>query len=152
MLNRRLMLKEQVWRGEGDAGRRKSKSCSTGASPARKGREGSRRVEKGREGSRRVEMGREAGRLSVEVLPRTATSTLTKLLSSVLECCFTSTKTVDLLGTGAQDVHLDFHTAPEFWWLCSYLSSEGPAWCQITSDATPPSVMKCPPPFVTLIA
>ena len=59
-------------------------------------------------------MGREAGRLSVEVLPRTATSTLTQLLSSVLECCFTSTKTVGLLGTGAQDVHLDFHTAPEF--------------------------------------
>ena len=29
---------------------------------------------------------------------------------------FTSTETVDLLGTGAQDGHLDFHTAPE---LCS---------------------------------
>ena len=24
------------------------------------------------------------------------------------ECCFTSTETVGLLGTGAQDVHLDF--------------------------------------------
>ena len=32
-----------------------------------------------------------------------------------LKCCFTSTETVGLLGTGAQDVHLDFHTAPEFW-------------------------------------
>ena len=31
----------------------------------------------------------------------------------VVECCFTSTETVGLLGTGAQDVHLDFHTAPE---------------------------------------
>ena len=31
-----------------------------------------------------------------------------------VECCFTSTKTVGLLGTGAQDGHLDFHTAPEF--------------------------------------
>ena len=31
------------------------------------------------------------------------------------ECCFTSTKTVGLLGTGAQDGHLDFHTAPELW-------------------------------------
>ena len=31
-----------------------------------------------------------------------------------LKCCFTSTETVGLLGTGAQDVHLDFHTAPEF--------------------------------------
>ena len=32
---------------------------------------------------------------------------------SLLKCCFTSTETVGLLGTGAQDVHLDFHTAPE---------------------------------------
>ena len=28
-------------------------------------------------------------------------------------CCFTSTETVGLLGTGSQDGHLDFHTAPE---------------------------------------
>ena len=34
----------------------------------------------------------------------------------LVECCFTSTETVGLLGTGAQDGHLDFHTAPE---LCS---------------------------------
>ena len=34
-----------------------------------------------------------------------------------LKCCFTSTETVGLLGTGAQDVHLDFHTAPELWVL-----------------------------------
>ena len=26
----------------------------------------------------------------------------------VTECCFTSTETVGLLGTGAQDGHLDF--------------------------------------------
>ena len=31
---------------------------------------------------------------------------------SWLKCCFTSTETVGLLGTEAQDVHLDFHTAP----------------------------------------
>ena len=31
----------------------------------------------------------------------------------LLKCCFRSTETVGLLGTGAQDVHLDFHTAPE---------------------------------------
>ena len=31
----------------------------------------------------------------------------------MLKCCFTSTETVGLLRTGAQDVHLDFHTAPE---------------------------------------
>ena len=30
-------------------------------------------------------------------------------------CCFTSTETVGLLGTGAQDGHLDFHTAPELY-------------------------------------
>ena len=34
-------------------------------------------------------------------------------LVSEAECCFTSTETVGLLGTGAQDGHLDFHTAPE---------------------------------------
>ena len=28
----------------------------------------------------------------------------------LLKCCFTSTETVGLLGTGAQDGHLDFHT------------------------------------------
>ena len=33
--------------------------------------------------------------------------------SGLLKCCFTSTETVGLLGTGAQDGHLDFHTAPE---------------------------------------
>ena len=31
----------------------------------------------------------------------------------LVECCFTSTETVGLLGTGALDVHLDFHTPPE---------------------------------------
>ena len=30
-----------------------------------------------------------------------------------LKCCFTSTETVGLSRTGAQDIHLDFHTAPE---------------------------------------
>ena len=32
-----------------------------------------------------------------------------------LKYCFTSTETVGLLGTGAQDGHLDFHTAPELY-------------------------------------
>ena len=36
----------------------------------------------------------------------------------LLKCCFTSTETVGLLGTGTQTVHLDFHTAPE---LCTHL-------------------------------
>ena len=31
----------------------------------------------------------------------------------MVECCFTSTETVGLSGTGAQDGHLDFHTGPE---------------------------------------
>ena len=38
----------------------------------------------------------------------------------LVECCFTSTETVGLLGTGAQDGHLDFHTAPK---LCHKLRS-----------------------------
>ena len=40
----------------------------------------------------------------------------------LLKCCFTSTETVGLLGTGAQDVHLDFHTAPE---LCMEVGCGG---------------------------
>ena len=32
---------------------------------------------------------------------------------SLVECCFTSIESVSLLGTGAQDGHLDFNTAPE---------------------------------------
>ena len=43
----------------------------------------------------------------------------------VVECCFTSTETISLFGTGAQDGHLDFHTAPEHWKidknLCVYI-------------------------------
>ena len=34
----------------------------------------------------------------------------------MIDCCFTSTETAGLVGTGTQDVHLDFHTALE---LCS---------------------------------
>ena len=34
-------------------------------------------------------------------------------LQGLAECCFASTETVGLLGTGAQDGHLDCHTAPE---------------------------------------
>ena len=40
---------------------------------------------------------------------------------SWLKCCFTSTETVGLLETGAQDGHLDFHTAPE---LDRFVSTE----------------------------
>ena len=50
-------------------------------------------------------------------------------LGFLLECCFTSTETICLLGTGAQDGHLDFHTAPEVCvtWLilkCCFTSTE----------------------------
>ena len=31
----------------------------------------------------------------------------------LVECCFTSSETISLLGTKAQYVHLDFHTTPE---------------------------------------
>ena len=36
-------------------------------------------------------------------------------LQGLVECCFPSTETVGLLGTGAQGSHLDFHTALELW-------------------------------------
>ena len=36
------------------------------------------------------------------------------LASRWFKCCFTSTETIDLLRSGAQDGHLDFHTGPEF--------------------------------------
>ena len=42
--------------------------------------------------------------------------------SFFLKCCFTSTEIVGLLGTGAQDVHLNFHTAPE---LCMEVGGGG---------------------------
>ena len=35
------------------------------------------------------------------------------IINFLVECCFTSTETVGLTGTGAQDGRLDFHTAPE---------------------------------------
>ena len=44
----------------------------------------------------------------------------------LLKCYFTSTETVGLLGTGAQDVHLDFHTTPE---VCARLSVEDVLQC-----------------------
>ena len=46
----------------------------------------------------------------------------------LLKCCFTSTETVGLLGTGAQDGHLDFHTAPE---LCNV---KAVMWSFMSSD------------------
>ena len=45
----------------------------------------------------------------------------------LVECCFTSTEIVGLLGTGAQDGHLDFHTVPELYDTtvqCCFTSTE----------------------------
>ena len=50
---------------------------------------------------------------SCKPVPGAETLHYTAGSSAWLKCCFTSTETVGLLGTGAQDVHLDFHTAPE---------------------------------------
>ena len=47
------------------------------------------------------------------MLAATVPGTLDTSDMLLLKCCFTSAETVGLLGTGAQDVHLDFHTAPE---------------------------------------
>ena len=41
----------------------------------------------------------------------------TQIFMSV-ECCFTSTETLGLLGMGARDSHLNFHTAPQLWDVC----------------------------------
>ena len=35
------------------------------------------------------------------------------IINFLFKCCFTSTETVSLTATGAQDGCLDFHTAPE---------------------------------------
>ena len=51
-------------------------------------------------------------RINGNVLANRARNTLHRKGSGKLKCCFTSTEAVGLLGTGFQDVHLDFHTAP----------------------------------------
>ena len=43
----------------------------------------------------------------------TAETTECRRKEGLVECCFTSTETVGLLGTRAQDCHHHFHTAPE---------------------------------------
>ena len=53
----------------------------------------------------------------------------------MLKCCFTSTETVGLLRTGAQDVHLDFHTAPE---LCGQeMEQSMTVCCRLAVPANP---------------
>ena len=60
-----------------------------------------------------------------------------------LKCCFTSTETVGLLGTGAQDVHLDFHTAPE---LCGCDKEHVRLLCTVCLSAN----LTKPPMYPTL--
>ena len=47
-----------------------------------------------------------------------------------LKCCFTSTETVGVLETGAQDVHLDFHTAPQLRSECEKINVKDPVTCR----------------------
>ena len=47
----------------------------------------------------------------------------------LLKCCFTSSETLDLLGTGAQDGHLCFHTAPV---LCNLLLLFRPCFPEVS--------------------
>ena len=57
---------------------------------------------------------RDWGRRSREgELGSTALFTSEPYKMEVMKCCFTSTETVGLLGTGAKDGHLDSHTTPE---------------------------------------
>ena len=67
--------------------------------------------------------GKHFSKPSLDSPPRTPAGwsawSLPKQKNGWLKCCFTSAETVGLLGTGAQDVHLDFHTAPE---LCKSVS------------------------------
>ena len=60
------------------------------------------------------EKDREPNRIGTEVAVLNDQPDRLTLESSWLKSCFMSTETVGLLGTRAQDVHLDFHTAPEF--------------------------------------
>ena len=63
------------------------------------------------------------------------------LLLLLLRCCFTSTETVGSLGTGAQDGHLDFHTAPE---LCGTADgSTGQICCGVDVVASTVLVSHC---------
>ena len=55
-----------------------------------------------------------------EPAPHSTTQQRYAVVVVVVECCFTSTETVGLLGTGAQDVHLDFHRW-WWWWLKAFI-------------------------------
>ena len=60
-------------------------------------------------------------RYIISLFPHLHTPFFPSLISLIVECCFTSTETVGLLGTGAQDDHLDFHTTPELCKPCEWI-------------------------------
>ena len=47
------------------------------------------------------------------MIKTTSETAFTTYIIRLAEYCFTSTETVGLIGTGAQDGHLDFQSAPE---------------------------------------
>ena len=68
---------------------------------------------------------------------------------------FTSTETVGLLGTGAQDGLLDFHTAPELWH--GKISGQYTFLTRGSPPPTPPSGLSDPlctssPPLCSLFS
>ena len=73
---------------------------------------------------------------------RTAATSLLLLL--LLKCCFTSTETVGVLGTGAQDVHLDFHTATEHCCHFGGVHAAGNVSSDSTQRRTPPRLLYAP--------
>ena len=75
---------------------------------------------------------------------RTAATSLLLLLLLLLKCCFTSTETVGVLGTGAQDVHFDFHTAPEHCCHFGGVHAAGNVSSDSTQRRTPPRLLYAP--------
>ena len=61
----------------------------------------------------------------------------------MVQCCFTSTETVRLIRTGAQDGHLEFHTAPELW-------SSDPAGVRLLSSELLYNYVLCEWTYATL--
>ena len=67
--------------------------------------------------------------------------------AGLVVCCFTSAETVGLLGTGAQDGHLDFHTAPE---LCRETEPAATS-VSLTERLSPPLLLLSAPPHFSFV-
>ena len=57
-------------------------------------------------------MGNDGSYFKVSLIVR---NKVTRQCCWLVQCSFTSTETVGLLGRGAEDGHLDFHKVPELW-------------------------------------